>query len=53
MLSGDGIFTVVGGTRHYRGASGSFRTLFETEVVKAGSDTALAEFTQEGELKRK
>jgi hypothetical protein len=52
VLSGDGDFTVIGGTRSYRHATGSFRTLFETDVVPAGADTALADWTQKGEISK-
>lgn len=52
VLSGDGEFTVIGGTRRYRNATGSFRTLFVTDVVPAGADSALADWTQEGEICR-
>ena len=52
VFSGDGEFTIVGGTGRFRHATGSFRTLFETEVVPAGADSALADFTQDGEIHR-
>lgn len=52
ILSGDGAFTIIGGTRHYRKATGSFQTLFETDVVPAGADSALADWTQNGEICR-
>ncbi len=52
ILSGDGEFTIIGGTRRYRNATGSFQTLFETDVVPAGADSALADWTQNGEICR-
>ena len=37
VFSGDGEFTVVGGTGKYKDASGRFTTLFETKPVAPGS----------------
>ena len=34
VLSGNGDFTVLGGTRRYRDASGRFLTLFQTNAVR-------------------
>lgn len=52
VFSGDGSFTVIGGTGHYRKASGTFRTLFKTKAIKLGTDTAVADVTQEGTIAR-
>jgi len=52
VFSGDGDFKVVGGTGRYRRATGRFRTLFETGPVPLGADEALAEYSQDGRIKR-
>jgi hypothetical protein len=52
VFSGDGVFTVVGGTGRYRNASGTFVTNFETRTVPAGSDQAIADYQQSGEILR-
>lgn len=52
IFSGDGDFTVLGGTGHYRKASGTFRTHFKSQVIQAGADTAIAGVTQEGTIAR-
>lgn len=53
VLSGDGEFTIVGGTGRYRRANGTFRTLFQTGSVPSSTDSALARFTQTGQWNRK
>jgi hypothetical protein len=53
VLSGDGDFTVVGGTGQYRRATGSFKTLFETDTVPAGGNDAVAGVTQSGNIRRR
>lgn len=50
VFSGDGVFTVIGGTGRYRDASGTFVTNFETLTVPAGSDQATAVYRQSGEI---
>ena len=50
IFSGDGIFTIVGGTGQYAGASGSFQTLFESEPTPLTADSANATFTQSGTI---
>ena len=50
IFSGDGHFTVIGGTGRYRHATGTFQTLFVTGTVPPGSDTAWANFWQDGAL---
>jgi hypothetical protein len=50
ILSGDGDFTVIGGTGDYRHATGRFRTLFQTDPVPAGADKASAAFQQNGTI---
>jgi hypothetical protein len=50
ILTGDGDFTVVGGTGKYRGATGRFKTLFTTVPTLPTADTTLATFTQEGTI---
>jgi hypothetical protein len=50
VFSGDGAFTVVGGTGRYKKASGSFETLFETNQVKQGADQAIAVYSQKGAI---
>jgi hypothetical protein len=52
VFSGDGVFTVIGGTGRYRNASGTFVTNFETRTVPAGSDQAIADYQQSGEILR-
>jgi hypothetical protein len=52
VFSGDGDFTVVGGTGKYKGATGRFTTLFETQPVPPGADQAFAEYEQFGEIRR-
>jgi hypothetical protein len=52
VFSGDGVFTVVGGTGRYRNASGTFVTNFETRTVPAGSDQAIADYQQSGDILR-
>ncbi|QJW95471.1 hypothetical protein [Frigoriglobus tundricola] len=52
IFSGDGEFTVTGGTGKYKNASGRFRTLFATGTIPATSDSALAGVTQKGKIKR-
>src|SRR5206468_2625001 len=42
VFSGDGDFHVIGGTGRYRGATGRFRTFFETGTVPHGADQAIA-----------
>ena len=53
VFSGDGDFTVVGGTGKYKGATGRFTTLFETQPVPPGADQAFAEYEQFGEIHRR
>jgi hypothetical protein len=53
VFSGDGVFTVVGGTGRYRNASGTFVTNFETRTVAAGSSQATADYRQSGEVHRR
>jgi hypothetical protein len=53
QFSGLGCFTVVGGTRYYRRASGAFETFFITDPTPIGSDTAVASFMQDGLLDRR
>ena len=48
VFSGDGYFTVLGGSGLYRHATGSFQTLFQTGTVPMGADSALAHFNQNG-----
>jgi hypothetical protein len=50
IFSGDGDFTVIGGTGRYRNASGQFRTLFQTDPVPPSADTATANWTQSGSM---
>jgi hypothetical protein len=52
VLSGDGEFTVTGGTGQFRNVTGRFQTLFETDVIPFGADTTQAEVTQKGEVCR-
>ena len=51
VLSGDGAFTVVGGTGRYRGATGKFETLFQTSVVPHGANDASATVTENGTIR--
>ena len=53
ILSGDGDFTVTGGTGAYRQATGQFRTLFVTDPVRAGSDNASAEVHESGTIHKR
>jgi hypothetical protein len=53
IFSGDGLFTVVGGTGKYKGASGTFRTLFATGPIPLTSDSAIAGVTQDGTINKK
>jgi hypothetical protein len=48
IFRGDGNFTVVGGTGKFDGATGNFKTLFETKVVKPNANAANADVTQSG-----
>jgi hypothetical protein len=52
VFSGDGDFKVLGGTGHYRKASGRFRTLFQSDPVAMGADKAVAEYAQNGTIRR-
>ena len=52
VLSGDGEFTVTGGTGQFRNATGRFQTLFQTDVIPEGADSTLADVTQEGTISR-
>jgi hypothetical protein len=52
IFSGDGAFTVIGGTGRYKDASGTFTTLFETQPVPAGANQAIADYEQSGEILR-
>lgn len=52
VFSGDGAFTVIGGTGRYKNASGTFTTLFETKPVPAGANQAFAAYQQFGEILR-
>jgi hypothetical protein len=52
VFNGDGDFTVVGGTGKYKGATGRFTTLFETQPVPPGADQAFAGHEQFGEVRR-
>jgi hypothetical protein len=52
VFSGDGDFTVIGGTGKYKGASGTFTTLFETQPVPPGANKAVADYEQSGEINR-
>ena len=52
IFSGDGAFTVIGGTGRYENASGTFRTLFATNPIPVTSNSALAGVTQKGKIKR-
>jgi hypothetical protein len=51
ILSGDGAFTVVGGTGRYKNATGRFRTLFETSPVPPGANDASATVSQNGNIR--
>lgn len=53
VLKGDGKFTIVGGTGRFRRATGEFQTLFETGSIPATANSALARFTQNGEINRR
>ena len=50
VFSGDGAFTVVGGTGKYKNATGSWQTLFESSPTPLTEDSAMAEFDQLGNL---
>ena len=50
IFSGDGFFTVTGGTGRYKNAEGTFTTNFQTHVVPAGSDKAVADYQQSGDI---
>ncbi|MBP3957645.1 hypothetical protein J8F10_20540 [Gemmata sp. G18] len=52
IFSGDGEFTVTGGTGKYKKATGKFRTLFATGPIPLTSDSAVAGVTQNGKIKR-
>jgi hypothetical protein len=52
VFSGDGEFTVIGGTGKYRRATGTFRTLFSTGPIPFTSDSAIAAVTQSGTINR-
>ena len=52
VFSGDGQFTVIGGTGKYRRATGTFRTLFSTGPIPFTSDSAVATVTQSGTINR-
>jgi hypothetical protein len=52
IFSGDGLFTVIGGTGRSRKATGSFRTLFATGPIPLTSDSAVARVTQSGTIDR-
>jgi hypothetical protein len=52
VFSGDGQFTVIGGTGKYRNATGTFRTLFATDPIPLTSDSALATAGQTGTINR-
>ena len=53
LFSGDGDFTVTGGTGKYQGATGRFTTLFETQPVPRGAENAIADFQQFGTVRRR
>jgi hypothetical protein len=53
VFSGDGAFTVIGGTGKYKGATGHFTTLFETQPVPFGADKASADYQQFGKIHRR
>jgi hypothetical protein len=48
IFSGDGQFTILGGTGRYRNASGAFRTLFRSFPTPLTADSAVAFVTQNG-----
>jgi hypothetical protein len=52
VLSGDGQFTVTGGTGRYQNATGAFRTLFVSQSVGADADGAIADVQQQGIVQR-
>jgi hypothetical protein len=52
VLSGDGAFTVIGGTGLYKNARGTFRTVFQTFPVPAGTDQAVAVVAESGTILR-
>jgi hypothetical protein len=52
VLSGDGDFTVVGGTGQNAEASGEFLTIFITERLPLTADSAEAAYWQVGEINR-
>jgi hypothetical protein len=51
VLSGDGAFTVVGGTGRYKKAYGSFETLFQTSTIPQGANDASANVTENGTIR--
>jgi hypothetical protein len=53
VFSGDGAFTVIGGTGKYAKATGTFRTLFATDPIPLTSDSAVADVTEQGTINRK
>ena len=53
VLSGDGDFKVIGGTGHYKNATGRFRTVFTSDTVAAGADHAIASVVQTGDIRRR
>ncbi|WP_152054123.1 hypothetical protein [Tautonia marina] len=50
VFSGDGQFTVVGGTGRYENATGSLQTCFESEPTPLTADSAIATYTQVGTI---
>jgi hypothetical protein len=52
VLSGDGDFTVVGGTGQNAEASGEFLTIFITDPLPLSADSAEAAYWQVGEINR-
>ena len=49
-LSGDGDFTVVGGTDRYKDAAGKFLASFQTSPVPAGANDVFADVTENGDI---
>jgi hypothetical protein len=53
IFSGDGAFTVIGGTGKYAGATGTFTTLFATDAIPLTSNSATAGVSQSGTISKK
>ena len=48
IFSGDGDFTIVGGTGQYQNATGGWQTLFQSGSTPLSADSASADFSQQG-----